>query len=146
MKPTTAMFIKDLNLIDPETKAEVSLSVYKDKTSGALIGVDSSWFDTFSDDEDIYIPSLFNAEQQCLLVESDLPKFDNYLVIGRLADHENTHFRCVADSKEAAVKHFIETAIYAVYSDALMENYSDDDVIIEVVISGDFQVHCNPMQ
>ena len=141
IETTTAMFIKGVNVIDPETKAEVSLSVYKDKTSGALIGIDSSWFNTFSDDENIHIPSPFNAGQQCLLVECNQPKLDHYLVIGRLSDHENNNFTCIADSKEAAVKCFIKTIIHDVYSDAILENYSDDDIIIEAVISGDFQLH-----
>lgn len=57
----TAEHIKEIQVTDPDTKGEVSLSVFKHNESGALFAVDSSYLDQcFDDDQDPVIPDPFN--------------------------------------------------------------------------------------
>lgn len=54
-----AKFIKEITVIDPDTKSEVNLSIYKHE-GGGIFGVDSSFINQFFDDnDDAKIPDPF---------------------------------------------------------------------------------------
>ena len=56
-----AIFIQEVSVTDPESDAPVSISIYKDKTSGGMFGVDSSFLDTLEEDENVTEP--FNGNK-----------------------------------------------------------------------------------
>ena len=44
------VFVKEVVVIDPDSKNEVELEVWKCKTSGMMIGMDSSYLDRVSNE------------------------------------------------------------------------------------------------
>jgi len=66
---TQANFVKEVVVTDPDSKAEVELSVFK-HSNGAMFAMDSSWLEQCppEDDEDpIVIRDLFEPEGQLML-------------------------------------------------------------------------------
>ena len=55
-----ADFIKEVTVIDPDTKAPVEVAIYKDRESGGMFGVDSSYILTLSDEDPVSNP--FNGQ------------------------------------------------------------------------------------
>ena len=63
-----AKFVKEVVVIDPDTKGEVEMSVFKHNESGAMFAIDSSYLDQcFDDDIDPAIPDPFNEGQEITL-------------------------------------------------------------------------------
>lgn len=60
-----AIFIQEVSVTDPESEAPVSISIYKDKTSGGMFGVDSSFLETLEEDENVTEP--FNGNKVVLV-------------------------------------------------------------------------------
>lgn len=59
-----AIFIQEITVIDPETKGDVQVEMWKDPVSGGIFGIDSS----FLESEDIkVIASPFNRSTQLRL-------------------------------------------------------------------------------
>ena len=53
-------FVEQIMVIDPDTKGEVDLTVFK-HSNGGMFAIDSSFLEQcFGDDEDIIIPDLFS--------------------------------------------------------------------------------------
>jgi hypothetical protein len=65
-----AKSVTGFTVIDPDTKGEVEISVFKDMSSGGMFAIDTSWLLEFDDDVEIRVPSPFNDEE-LLLVEED---------------------------------------------------------------------------
>lgn len=63
-----ADFVKEIIVTDPDTNAPVKMAIYKDRTTGAIFGVDSSYILTLSDDDPVYEPIDGN---EVLLIEPD---------------------------------------------------------------------------
>jgi hypothetical protein len=65
---TTAKFVKEITVIDPDSKGEVELSVYKHE-NGGMFAMDSSFLDQCCD-EDTYpiIPDPFEGAQGNMVV------------------------------------------------------------------------------
>ena len=52
MKTTTATFVKEVEVIDPDTNAPVKIAIYKHDSTGGMFGVDASFIEqNFEDDE-----------------------------------------------------------------------------------------------
>lgn len=51
-----AKFITEVTITDPDSKAPIEISIFKDPESGALFGIDSSFLEQVQDE----IPSPFN--------------------------------------------------------------------------------------
>jgi hypothetical protein len=52
MRNTTATFIQEVTVTDPDTNAPVTVSIYKHDTTGGMFGIDSSFIEqNFEDDE-----------------------------------------------------------------------------------------------
>lgn len=56
----TSRFIKEINVIDPDSNAEVTIAIYKHNESGGMFAIDSSYIDQVIDDEYPTIPDPFN--------------------------------------------------------------------------------------
>ena len=57
----SAKFVKEITVIDPDTKGEVQLSVFKHQRGG-MFAIDSSYIEqNFEDDEDCLIPDPFEV-------------------------------------------------------------------------------------
>ena len=57
----SAEFVKEVTVIDPESKAPVEMSVFKHNETGGMFAVDSSYLDQcFDDDTDPVIPDPFS--------------------------------------------------------------------------------------
>lgn len=55
-----AKYVCDITVIDPDTKGEVALEVYKHK-NGGMFAIDSAYLEqNFDEDEKIMIPDLFS--------------------------------------------------------------------------------------
>lgn len=55
-----AVLISEVTVTDPDTGGEVQVSIFKDKTSGGIFGVDSSFIEqTFEDEEEVIVNSPF---------------------------------------------------------------------------------------
>ena len=68
-KINSALFVTEFTVRDPETKAIVTLAVYKHEQSGGMFAVDSSFLEqNFEDDETPMISDPFNNDA---LVELD---------------------------------------------------------------------------
>lgn len=64
------MKIESANFIKTVKVGKEEISVYRDKQSGAIFGIDSSFIENvFDDDEDILIPSPFNKGIKLKLIE-----------------------------------------------------------------------------
>lgn len=63
-----AQYIKEVIIIDPDSKGEVSVAIFKDETSGGMFGIDSSYLDQcFKDGAVIKVPSVFNKGKVVLM-------------------------------------------------------------------------------
>ena len=64
----TAKFVKEVVVIDPDSKGEVGMSVFKHNEGGGMFAIDSSYLDQcFDDDIDPVIPDPFNEGQEITL-------------------------------------------------------------------------------
>lgn len=52
-KINTAKLISEIFVIDPETKSEVLVSMFKHEQSGGMFGIDASFIEQNFDDDDI---------------------------------------------------------------------------------------------
>ena len=51
-----AILVSEVTVTDPDTGGEVSVSIFKDSSSGGMFGVDSSFIEQlFEDDEDLVV-------------------------------------------------------------------------------------------
>jgi hypothetical protein len=66
-----AKFVKEISVIDPDSKGQVELSVYKHE-NGGMFAIDSSWLDQCTD-EDSYpvIRDPFETTGKVMLVEDN---------------------------------------------------------------------------
>lgn len=63
-----AKFVKEITVIDPDTKGEVELSVFKHE-NGGMFAMDSSYLDQCFDDEvDPLIPDPFSTTDNVVVV------------------------------------------------------------------------------
>lgn len=52
MRTTSATFIKEIEVIDPDTNAPVKVAIYKHDSTGGMFGIDASFIEqNFEDDE-----------------------------------------------------------------------------------------------
>jgi hypothetical protein len=56
-----ADYVKEVSVVDPDTGLPVDVAIYKDRESGALFGVDSSYILTLSDEDPVNNP--FNGSE-----------------------------------------------------------------------------------
>ena len=57
----SAEYVKEISVIDPDSKGEVAMCVFKHNESGGMFAVDSSYLEQcFDDDTDPVIPDPFN--------------------------------------------------------------------------------------
>lgn len=64
----TAKFINEVTVVDPDSMAEVEVSMFKHNESGGIFGVDSSYLDQcFEKDIDPVIPDPFNEGDEVTL-------------------------------------------------------------------------------
>ena len=62
-----AKFSEEIMVIDPDTKSEVEISIFKHE-NGGMFGIDSSYIvQVFDDDEVITIPDPLNANGHVIL-------------------------------------------------------------------------------
>lgn len=55
-----AKFIQEITITDPDSKAPVQVSIYKEIEGGGMFGIDSSYIQqVFDEDESIIIDSVF---------------------------------------------------------------------------------------
>jgi len=59
-----ADYIAEIAVQDPDSHAMVDVTIYKDRNSGAMFGVDSSYIQTLSDDDPVIDP--FNGHNVIL--------------------------------------------------------------------------------
>ena len=65
---TTARYIQEITVIDPDSKGEVEMSVFKHDQSSGMFAIDSSYLDQcFEDDEDPIIADPFNEDKEIIL-------------------------------------------------------------------------------
>ncbi len=57
-----ATFITEVTVIDPDSQGEVKTAIFKDQGSGATFGVDSSYLETFDDDEAVIVTEPINGK------------------------------------------------------------------------------------
>lgn len=70
MKVLSATFVTEVKVIDPDSKGEVGIAIYKHDHSGGMFGVDSSFIEqNFEDDENPIIADPFNNNCLVELVE-----------------------------------------------------------------------------
>jgi hypothetical protein len=67
----TAKFVREITVVDPDSKGDVQLSIYKHE-NGGMFAMDSSWLDQCTD-EDNYpvIPDPFGEDSKVMLVEDN---------------------------------------------------------------------------
>jgi hypothetical protein len=66
--PNSAEFVKEVTVIDPDSKAPVEMAVFKHNETGGMFAIDSSYLDQcFDDDTDPCIPDPFNDGQTVTL-------------------------------------------------------------------------------
>lgn len=56
MSISKADFVSETTVIDPDTKAPVEVAIYKDRESGGMFGVDSSYIITLSEGDPVSNP------------------------------------------------------------------------------------------
>jgi hypothetical protein len=59
----TAKFVEEITVVDPDTKGNVQLSVYK-HPNGGIFAIDSSYLETFEDEIYPVIPDPFGEEKE----------------------------------------------------------------------------------
>lgn len=52
----SAIFIKEITVVDPDSGLEVEIAIYKDIGSGGIFGVDSSYVAQLEDGENVFSP------------------------------------------------------------------------------------------
>jgi len=63
-----AKFVQEINVIDPDTKGNVSMSVFKHEQSNGMFAIDSSYLDQcFDDDKNIIIYDPLDFGEKLLL-------------------------------------------------------------------------------
>ena len=68
MHTTSAEFVKEISVKDPDSKQFVEMSVFKHNQSGGMFAVDSSYLDQcFDDDTDPIINDPLNEDQKITL-------------------------------------------------------------------------------
>jgi len=66
----TARFVSEVTEIDPDSKGDVEMSVFKHDQSGGMFAIDSSFLDQcFEDDEDPVIDDPLNKGQEVILYD-----------------------------------------------------------------------------
>lgn len=65
-----AKSVGSFTVIDPDTKGEVEISIFKDMNSDGMFAIDTSWILAHDDDVEIRVPSPFNDEE-LVLFEAD---------------------------------------------------------------------------
>lgn len=76
MKTTTATFIQEVTVTDPETNAPVTLSVYKHDTTNGMFAIDASFIEqNFEDDETPTVADPFVNNAILELVEYEISPF-----------------------------------------------------------------------
>ena len=64
----TATFIKEIFVTDPDTLGEVNVSLFKHNQSGGIFGIDSSFLEQLSDDDqNAVIQDPFNKGAEVIL-------------------------------------------------------------------------------
>lgn len=67
--PNKAIFVREITVVDPDTNAEVQLSVYK-HNNGGMLAIDSSFIEqVLSDDGEIYDPFSLPEDPEILYLE-----------------------------------------------------------------------------
>lgn len=62
----TATFIKEISIVDPDTKGTVHVSMFKHEQSGGIFGIDTSFLDQcFDDHERVMVADPLN--KNCLV-------------------------------------------------------------------------------
>ena len=54
----SAMYVKEIDVIDPDTLGVVTIAIYKHE-NGGMFGIDSSYILAIDDDEPMYVPDVF---------------------------------------------------------------------------------------
>jgi len=76
MKTTTATFVQQITVIDPETNAPVQLSVYKHDSSNGMFAIDSSFIEqNFEDDETPTVADPFTNNAIVELIEYEISPY-----------------------------------------------------------------------
>lgn len=76
MRTTTATFIQEVTITDPETNAPVTVSMYKHDITGGIFGIDSSFIEqNFEDDETPTVADPFINNGIVELIEYEISPF-----------------------------------------------------------------------
>jgi hypothetical protein len=74
-KISIAVLVKEVTVIDPDTKGEVKVSIYKHEDANAMFGIDASFIDqNFDDDEIPMIADPFTSDRFVELYD-EYPQF-----------------------------------------------------------------------
>lgn len=68
-----AMFVQEVTVTDPDTQMLVQVSIYKDPTSGALFGIDSSFVEQVMECEESTVTEPFNNSRVMLVEDPHSP-------------------------------------------------------------------------
>jgi hypothetical protein len=72
MKTNTATFVQEVTVTDPDTQAEVKVSIYKHDSANGMFGIDSSFIQqNFGDDETPMVADPFNNNAIVELYEEE---------------------------------------------------------------------------
>jgi len=64
----TAKYVEEITVVDPDSKGEVEVSMFKHNQSGAMFGIDSSYLEQcFDDDVDPTISDPLNQGHRIIL-------------------------------------------------------------------------------
>jgi len=64
----TAKFVEEISVTDPDSKGDVSMSVFKHEQSGGMFAIDSSYLEQcFDEDEDPVIADPLNKGRKIML-------------------------------------------------------------------------------
>ena len=63
-----AKFVREITVIDPDTKNPIELDVFKHE-GGGMFAIDSSFLDQCTDSDEPHIPDVFNAGRKVKLIE-----------------------------------------------------------------------------
>lgn len=77
MRTNTATFVKEVTVTDPDTNAEVKVSIYKHDSACGMFGIDSSFIEqNFDDDETPTVADPFNNDGIVELYEDKTEPYD----------------------------------------------------------------------
>ena len=85
MSISKADFITEISVMDPDSKEQVELSVYKERQSGGLFAIDNSYIVTLSEDDPVSNP--FNVEKKGINMGKQLIK--ESWITGRRTENED---------------------------------------------------------